>query len=295
MPAQTLAIFAVLGMLAPELAHASRPASRGGFSVQIEDQHGNRLPTYRHRGATYVLGNFDHRYNVRVKNHTGRRIEAVVTVDGRDAISGALGDYARQRGYIVPPHGNVLVEGFRQSHSAVAAFRFTTPGDSYTGRLGTAQHTGVVGVAVFRERARRRVAVARKPKAKKRDYYFSPGGDGFTAGGAEREASPTPAPPRSSASAGARAKRGYGSLDNLADADAPRTRQNLGTRYGESRHSPVVEVPFKRARSRHPDQVLAVYYDDATGLANRGINVYPHYVGNPNPFPQQFAPPPPRY
>ena len=291
MPALHLAALVAFGLLAPDLAHATSPSARAGFSVQLEDEHGRVLPSHGHRGATYVEGEYNRRYNVRVHNHTGRRVEAVVTVDGRDAISGALGDYARQRGYIVPAYGSVLVEGFRQSHSAVAAFRFTTPGDSYTGRMGTAQHAGVVGVALFRERANRHVARLARPKrrAKRDDYYFSPPGDldDMAAGGARAaEAEAAPSPDRKSAS---RSRRGYGG----GDYSRPAPRQNLGTRYGESTHSPVVEVPFRRARTRHPDQVLAVYYDNASGLASRGIPVYPRYSGDPNPFPQQFAPPPP--
>ena len=283
MPGHLLSLLAVVGLLGPDLAHAARPSARGGYSIQIEDAFGRTLPTFGHRGATYVLGEYDSRYNVRVHNHTGRRVEAVVTVDGRDAISGAVGDFARQRGYIVPAHGSVLVEGFRQSHSAVAAFRFTPPGDSYSGRMGTPQHTGVVGVAIFKERHRRRVAKAVPRPRPRRDHLRAPPPDLDDASGA---AEATPSPKRKRAG---RSQSGLGG----ADYARPESRQNLGTRYGESRHSPVVEVPFQRARSRRPNQILAVYYDDASGLASRGISVYPRYSSTPNPFPQQFAPPPP--
>ena len=169
----------------------------------------------------------------------------------------------------------------------MAAFRFTTPGDSYAGRMGTKQHAGVVGVALFRERHRRRVARHHKPKKRaRRDYYFAPDdldSLGNAGGAPASEAAPSPA--RKSAS------RGRGAVGG--DYSRPAPRQNLGTRYGESTHSPVVEVPFRRASSRHPAQVLAVYYDNASGLASRGIPVYRRYSSTPNPFPQQFAPPPP--
>ncbi len=267
----------ILALLAPTLASA-HPASRSGYRVQLEDEYGRSLNAYHHRGQTYVLGQYNHRYNVRVYNDSGRRIEAVVTVDGRDAISGAKGDYVRQRGYVIQPWSSVLVEGFRQNHSNVAAFRFTTPGDSYSGRMGTPQHVGVVGVAVFRERHRRRY---RKPVAKRRaksKRHYNPFDDD-----ADRGAAPAP------------------SMDALGGASAesaPRRRrsaQNLGTRYGESRYSPVVEVSFKRRRSNRPDQILAVYYDDAQGLASKGVQLYPPYSSYaPQPFPErQFAPPPP--
>ncbi len=286
MNARHLALFASLGLLVPAVAQATRPAARSGYSIQLEDEHGNRLNSWSHRGGNYVLGNHGQRYNVRVYNHTGKRVEAVVTVDGRDAISGGVGDYKRQRGYIVQPYGSLLVEGFRKSHSSVASFRFTTPGDSYAGRMGTAHHTGVVGVAIFREKHRRPVAMAPKPRMRREAHADNFGGLG--SGSMDRDSSP--APSAEAAPSRRKSARGHGSR--------PRTpRQNLGTQYGESRHSPVVEVAFRRARPRHPAAVLAVYYDDANGLAFRGVPVYPHYSGTPtpSPFPARFAPPPPRW
>ena len=79
-------------------------------------------------------------------------VEAVLTVDGRDAVSGDVGNYKTQR-YVIDPYGSIVVDGFRKSLSKVAAFRFTTPGDSYSSRRGTPQNVGVVGVAIFKERA----------------------------------------------------------------------------------------------------------------------------------------------
>src|SRR2546422_280885 len=80
-----------------------------------------------------------------------RRVEAVVSVDGRDVVSGNPGDYMRERGYIIPPHGSVVVDGFRQSLSRAAAFRFSRPGSSYSSRMGTPENVGVIGVAFFGE------------------------------------------------------------------------------------------------------------------------------------------------
>ncbi len=38
--------------------------------------------TYEYGGGTYVLGQLGARYTLRVANHSGRRVEAVVSVDG---------------------------------------------------------------------------------------------------------------------------------------------------------------------------------------------------------------------
>ena len=77
-----------------------RNISQGSrFSFYLESN-GRILPTFTHRGRTYVEGQFGNSYQIRVTNHTSERAEAVVTVDGRDVVSGQMGDYRKQRGYL---------------------------------------------------------------------------------------------------------------------------------------------------------------------------------------------------
>lgn len=71
------------------------------------------VPTYTHGGDTYLLGQLGARYTLRVANHSGRRIEAVVSVDGRDVIDGKPADFRGKRGYLVPAWGSVDIEGWR--------------------------------------------------------------------------------------------------------------------------------------------------------------------------------------
>ncbi|HWZ91085.1 MAG TPA: hypothetical protein VNW92_19625, partial [Polyangiaceae bacterium] len=122
------------------------------YSFTVEDENGNALPTFRQDGRTFLLGEPGQRYNIRVRNPTAQRVEAVVSVDGRDAVSGDPGDYVNGRGYVIPPYGSTLVEGFRRSYEEVASFRFTSPENSYSARMGTPQNVGVIGVAFFPER-----------------------------------------------------------------------------------------------------------------------------------------------
>ena len=64
------------------------PPPRPAFSMQLESPCGSRLETFRHGGQTWVLGEQGDRYVIVVNNPTSRRVEAVVTVDGRDVITG---------------------------------------------------------------------------------------------------------------------------------------------------------------------------------------------------------------
>jgi hypothetical protein len=269
------ALTAALGLTAATAGARSpvwrpKPAAPA-FAVSVEDERGAALPTFRHEGQVFVLGTPGERYNVRVVNRTGRRVEAVVSVDGRDAISGQVGDFVSQRGYVVPAFGSVLIEGFRRSLDEVAAFRFTDPRNSYSARRGTPQNVGVIGVAFFSERPPPR-EVAVRPAPHKARSAEAPSADGAPRGQAE-------ARPES-----ARARRDV---------------NNLGTEFGERQQSAVVEVSFERQNPTRPSELLSLRYDDASGLEARGIDLsslgrrFAREPREPEPFPlSRFAQPP---
>lgn len=255
------------------------------YRVTLESLDGAPLPLFSHAGSTYALGEAGERYNVRVYNPTDRRIEAVVTIDGRDSISGEVGDYVTQRGYLVEAWGSVLIEGFRRSLDEVAAFRFTPRGASYSARRGTPRNVGVIGVAVFPERPRAPLPLA-KPRPEK-SWESEPQAPSAGADGASR-------------SRGAPAE----SWDLGGASPAPRRRggpSNIGTEFGENELSSVVEVAFERRTPTHPDALLRVRYDDYAGLEARGVDLSSlRYADGrdpePEPFPDRprhFAPPPP--
>jgi hypothetical protein len=295
-----LAFLAILGCSKSVAAHP-RSAS-AAYVVTLEDESGRELPTFHHAGQTFVLGQYGDRYNIRVRNQTGRRIEAVVTVDGRDVVSGRVGDFVGERGYLVNAYDELLIEGFRQNWEAVAAFRFTSPGNSYSSRMGTPQNVGVVGVAVFPERER-----YVRPQPQPVSPYYGPGHRhddhasrrGTGASAESSSARPAPSAPRAESKASGR-------MGRSADADAlyesaPRAqapRDNLGTEYGESVTSSAYETSFVRADSTRPSSLISLRYDDRAGLHARGVlpSEPPHVATScaPQAFPRnRFAPPPP--
>ncbi len=275
-------------------AHARLPS----VSVRLVDASGVGLPTFSHRGNTYIAGETGARYGIELRNHHATRVEVVVTVDGRDVVSGSLGDYTTQRGYVLGPYERVIVDGYRQSLQQVATFRFGSVASSYSARRGTPQHVGVVGVAVFRERpekaARWRRPRIAQPEASTRTHHAQ-----------ERPTQEKASPSRrqlhegqsASSEAYDNAASPYRNVpDATDDADEP---QHLGTQYGESRSSYVHEVPFSRARRTRPDRLLTFYYDSLSALRARGVPVDPprrySLPSQRNPWPRitRFAPPPP--
>jgi len=304
-------LFASVGLLAcgghssrdrGSAAPAAAPIAGQPVTVTLESPGAGQLPAALFGGALYYAGQDGQQYAIRIGNNTAERVEVVVTVDGRDVVSGALGDYRKQRGYIIEPFGQIVVDGFRQSLDQVAGFRFSGLGDSYTALQGTPQHAGVIGIAVFEERAHREkksgpLAVGPTPA----DASPFPGGSG---GGNRRADDSVREAPRSSSPApfaGADGSAKSAESAPLADqAAAPATqgpgsfapppvpRNELGTQYGESQSSSVHEVEFKRKRKRKPDAVLAIYYDSARGLSARGIPVGGSVSFEADPFPQRL-------
>jgi hypothetical protein len=261
----TLAAF-LLAALAPAAAAARGDGARSGpYEVSLVDGSGAELPTFRHGGRTWVLGSKGERYQVRVRNGTPRRIEVVVSVDGRDVLDGKPSDWGK-RGYLVPAYGEVTIDGYRLDLERVAAFRFSSVPRSYAARMGDARDVGVVGVAVFPEAFTR-------PVPWEREYLSE---EGAPAGdrGLRGEAPPAAkhgarsGAPAASAQAPAAAPEARG----RALADAERERPGLGTEFGEERSSSVREVPFQRAGDA-PASVLSLRYDDRRGLRAAGVDL----------------------
>ena len=257
-----------------------------GPRIELVDEGTAPLPTYEQDGRRYVLGQMGARYQVHIVNPTGARVEAVISVDGLDAVDGHPANL-NKRGYIVPAYGDVTIDGFRTSLDTVAAFRFSSVRDSYAARTRHARNVGVVGVAFFRERPP--PPPHYDPRPLRRPVPMA-------TDDAERAA---PSPPAASpaATSGAAAEKSEG----RASAGA---RPGLGTQFGESRESRVSETTFVRADSS-PMTIAELRYDDRDGLLSRGIQLDPP-VRDPRDaendlrdtaqaFPtSRFAQPPPR-
>lgn len=135
----------------PEPAFRELPAGGGAITVSVRDEWGGPLDGFHVGDRNYVVGQAGQRYSVSLTNHTGHRFEIVATVDGLDVINGQPGALDH-RGYVLNPYATLDIEGFRQSHDAVAAFRFASVRDSYAAQTGNARNVGVIGIAFFSER-----------------------------------------------------------------------------------------------------------------------------------------------
>ncbi len=274
--------FAALMLLA--LPSQTLTARSGPYELQVLVD-GMPARAFLHDGGTFVLGHLGERYTLRVLNRSARRVEAVVSVDGRDVIDGQPADWRTKRGYLVPAGGSVEIDGWRISQQEAAAFRFSSVRDSYAAKTGNAREAGVIGVAIFPERW-----YPRPPQPISPLPGVSPDSgmrDGL--GGREDMGSAPKAESRAPAAA----------PQPLAQRSAE--RPGLGTGFGEPVWSQVREVPFERAFQR-PEIVMGARYDDRAGLVALGIDVDGAAVSEvdlrrtADPFPvvdRSYAKPPP--
>lgn len=241
-----------LGTLTAQSALAGRLVELSVF----DRADSRRLPVYRHGDSAYVAGQPGHEYRLVLRNRTGARVLAVVSVDGVNVVTGQGADPS-QSGYVIAPHGRLEIKGWRKSLAQTAAFYFTDLSDSYAARTGRPDNVGVIGVAVFREKRR-------PPPAPIAREAF-PGAPG-EAGAAKRSA---PAPGRQS---------------NESRRDEAEAASRLGTGHGRREHSQARYVSFERA-TPHPAQLVQLRYDSRANLVARGVIRAPAPCGWPCPTP----------
>lgn len=121
------------------------------ISIGLKDESGF-LPGLIVGDRWFVVGEEGRRYSILVRNKSHLRLEVVLSVDALDVIDGGKASL-RKRGYLMAPRSQLVVEGFRQSTEAVAAFRFSPVRDSYAHeKYGDTRNVGVIGAAIFNEK-----------------------------------------------------------------------------------------------------------------------------------------------
>ncbi len=242
-PALLAALTLALACAAPRPTSASEEGARAGaYSLTLVDEAGRQLPTFQHRGRTYVLGKRGDATCSGCGTRPGGVMEVVASVDGRDVIDGRPAALAR-RGYLVAALG-------RADHRRLPGVR------ERRGRLPLQHRGGLVRRPDGRRPGRgrhRRWRSSRRPRLARGSTAASARGGG--AGEAEAQ----------------RSAPGASSADGLASGPSAREekRKGLGTGFGEEHPSQVEEVAFERASAR-PAAVLSLRYDDRAGLLALG-------------------------
>ena len=239
---------------------------------------GRPVTEFVHEGETFMEGRGGSEFEIEIRNTTGNRVMAVVSVDGLSVISGAAAGL-ESPGYIIQPYQTVVIPGWKLDQNKAAKFEFGSRGSSYVQATeGSAANCGVLGLMVWSEKPppppiARRLGGSMYPNAHKSPWNdimygatsLNAGGD---AGGGE------------AISKGATASAATASVNNLGTGFGGSTTFNTSTTTFEQ--EAVIET-------------MVMYYDDARGLKARGIVIErptQRYTTTPNPFPAMNCTPP---
>ncbi len=274
-----------LSLLASTLAVMSPAQAVGRIAdVDVVERHtGRALAVHFHRGEYWVEGRPGVPYAVRVRNATGERLLAVMSVDGVNVLSGETAAIT-QSGYVFEPGRQSDIAGWRKSNTEIAAFEFTASPHSYAERTGRPADVGVIGVALFRERPAPLLVPQPAPWP-------------ATHGRKERY---------QEKSGGAAPDQGKAEMHNDSYQGAPQARAQgapkLGTGHGGRETSVVSNTSFERASSA-PVEVIRIRYDSHENLVGMGVLRdwrSPRHDTRPHPFPesrvgQGYVPDPPHW
>jgi hypothetical protein len=261
------------------LAVASLSAHAVGHlaDVSIVDRAtGRQIPVHWKNGRAYVVGRPGAGYQVTVRNTRGEDVLAVVSVDGLNVMNGETANPS-QSGYVISPWNRVEVRGWRKSMDEVAAFYFTSLGDSYAARTDRPDNVGVIGVALFQ---------------RKREPVYAPDVSQSAPWERERQKDSKARPESSSDSLGR--LQNSAPASRVATAPPPMAQAPsapLGTGHGQREESRVRWVEFERA-TEQPAETIAIYYDSYENLVALGVVRPSPSPRDPNPFPTAFAPDP---
>ncbi len=286
-----LAAAAALIALAGVADACARPYAEGVDLTVINRETGQPLRVWRHHGARFVAGEPGARYSLRVANHTDGRVLLVMSVDGVNVLTGETAAW-NQRGYVIDAGGAYDVTGWRKTDREVAAFAFAPLPQSYAARTGRPGDVGVIGMAVFRERAPIAVeAPVPAPPVMAPAWRDAPADHGF---GPATRAAPLP-PPAPLSLAAPPPKALPNALQEAAEAG--RREEKLGTAHGAREWSVVSLTTFERA-TPWPQAVRQIQYDTRANLVAQGvIPAWPPADHPPRAFPSTpgggFVPDPP--
>lgn len=272
----------ILPALAALLALASLPAQAIGRLADItivDRETGATLPVHYAKGEYWVAGRPGARYAVTVHNRLGERVLAVPSVDGVNVLSGETAAWD-QRGYVFSPYERYQITGWRKSSSEIAAFEFSSAGNSYAGRTGRPANVGVIGVALFREQPPLPAPpVIHEPLGQRRDSSSNNSLGRLR----DEPASPAAAAPAPASEAESSARsQSAGSLAKAAPAPSPK----LGTAHGQRETSVVTHTTFTRLQEQ-PNEVISIRYDSRENLVASGvIREQPVRPPVPRAFPQ---------
>lgn len=150
---------------------------------------GKNLREYYHQNRFYVEAREGSEYTLKLKNHSHKKLLAIVSIDGVDVIKSKAAIDA-ESGYIVQPYSTLNINGYRLNNDAVAAFKFDDGKKSYAtevekefdakdiekvrkGKSAPSKNNGVIGVRIYEEKESTFIPAWKQPTYSNKSSFYN--------------------------------------------------------------------------------------------------------------------------
>lgn len=266
---------------------------------------GRAINEYFHEGEHFVEGRGGSNYEIEVTNHTGARVEAIISVDGLCVVDGKEAG-ANSSGFVIDAYQTINIPGWMIDDKTAASFEFAAKKKSYASNTpnGSAVNNGVIGVMAFSEKKKEN-PVFLKGNPIMRGVTNTWHGSSANSLGISGSVGPS-----GDIGTFLDRPRGICASNNVTLSTAseintsmsvgsaipmPEVEQSLGTGFGKATDFTTQATTFERGDML---AMIVLYYDNAKGLRARGIELDRKKVysnSKPSAFPamnQGCTPPP---
>lgn len=239
---------------------------------------------YEKGNNVFIEGRKNSKYTIRIRNHTSKRILAILSVDGLSVMDGKDAT-TKSNGYVVPAYGTITVPGWLLDQSNVAAFEFGSKEESYKANSDhkTSAGTGVIGCLIYPEIIHSCPHHSHIPNTIPWDYWQGSTPKSYSSN-IPIFFSKTTYNPSAAYGAGNELTRGISFGTQQGNLSINNASFEMGTKFGEQQEFKTRTVEFERDRDNMV--VMQLYYDSRKGLINRGIKVAP--IAKKEVLPQAF-------
>lgn len=141
--------------------------NKNNYEVNVS-VNGKPMREYYHKDKFYIEARQNSEYSVKIKNHSHKKIMAVLSIDGIDVLKGKNAIDA-ESGYIINPYSSTEIKGYRIDDDNVVTFKFDDGKKSYStqveqkfdkkkiekvqkGETAPSKNNGVIGVRIWEEK-----------------------------------------------------------------------------------------------------------------------------------------------
>ena len=268
---------------------------------------GNSVKTHFKDGKTYIEAKEGSEYEILIKNNAGGRALVVASVDGLNVLTGESAS-TEDSGYVVNGYSNCKIKGFRYNNDKVGAFKFSKKSKSYAKSKhdGSESNCGIIGVAIYGEDVPtqtwtppgttspfntpiHRTWVPPLTDGPNSAFFSTCGGSSYDVNTITTSAGNASSADYTVYSSDAIKTVNATSLNSVLRSSSPALDFDMGTGWGKSKDSKVVDTEFVRGLLL---MTTDIYYASRDSLLEMGVIIQnTTQVSFPKSFPRYAKPP----